>query len=356
MPKAAISDHLRRVWRLLDILPAPGEGKTKAQLNEELSHEFDVTLKTTERDLQFLLEEGFALTVPGKSYDGLKSKMVWQQALDKNLTMVRMMRTDNALAFHLIDQLAEKLLPPEVNTALAAVRKKAKDRLTERRSTEKKAAWAEKVQIVPEGFALQAPSLNNADILPNLQTALLRDLQIRGDYKKLGEDDAKEVVLEPRGLWQTGNLLYVVMTDPSQELGNQPYKHYRLDRFLSLEVTDLAIRSAPSFRLKEFLSDGGAQFAYGKTPLRFRAVAEKNVWKRLDETKLASNQTLKDIPGTSRKLIEADVIRSDHFMMWLLSHGPEIEVLEPASLREEVATKLKLAAAAYDAPVAPQKP
>ena len=108
MPKAAISDHLRRVWRLLDILPAPGEGKTKVQLNEELSHEFDVTLKTTERDLQFLLEEGFAVTVPGKSYDGLKSKMVWQQAPDKNLTMVRMMRTDNALAFHLIDQLAEK--------------------------------------------------------------------------------------------------------------------------------------------------------------------------------------------------------------------------------------------------------
>ena len=54
--------------------------------------------------------------------------------------------------------------------------------------------------------------------------------------------------------------------------------------------------------------------------------------------------------------IEADVIRSDHFMMWLLSHGPEIEVLEPASLREEVATKLKLAAAAYDAPAATQKP
>lgn len=358
MPKAAISDHLRRVWRLLDILPPPGEGKTKVQLNEELSHEFDVTLKTTERDLHFLEDEGFAKRENDKRYliDGTKPKQVWEQASDKNLTMVRMMRTDNALAFHLIDQLAEKLLPPEVNTALAAVRKKAKDRLTERRSTEKKAAWAEKVQIVPEGFALQAPSLNNADILPNLQTALLRDLQIRGDYKKLGEDDAKEVVLEPRGLWQTGNLLYVVMTDPSQELGNQPYKHYRLDRFLSLEVTDLAIRSAPSFRLKEFLSDGGAQFAYGKTPLRFRAVAEKNVWKRLDETKLAAIQKLTNIPGTSRKLIEADVIRSDHFMMWLLSHGPEIEVLEPASLREEVAAKLKLAAAAYDAPAATQKP
>jgi predicted DNA-binding transcriptional regulator YafY len=39
-------------------------------------------------------------------------------------------------------------------------------------------------------------------------------------------------------------------------------------------------------------------------------------------------------------------------MMWLLSHGPEIEVLEPASLREEVAAKLRKAAAAYDAPVA----
>lgn len=354
MPKAAISDHLRRVWRLLDILPAPGEGKTKVQLNEELSHEFEVTLKTTERDLQFLLEEGFAVTVPGKSHDGLKPKMVWQQASDKNLTMVRMMRTDNALAFHLIDQLAEKLLPPEVNTALAAVRKKAKDRLTERRNTEQKAAWAEKVQLVPEGFALQAPALNNADILPNLQTALLKDLMIRGEHASLRSGAPKPFLLEPRGLWMSGHLLYVVVTDPTQAPSADAYQYRRLDRFLSLEVTDIPIRPVPSFRLKEFLAEGGAQFVYGKAPIRFRARAEQNVWKRLDETKLAANQQLTPVPGTTQQLIEADLIESEHFMMWLLSHGPEIEVLEPASLREKVATKLRQAAAAYDAPAAPK--
>ena len=357
MPKAEISDHLRRVWRLLDILPTPGEGKTKEQLHDVLSQDFGtglkaVGLKTIERDLQFLQSEGFAKTVPRDFRDGTKPKMVWQQEAEKNLKLMDMLRTDGALALHLIDQMAEKLLPPEVNSALAPVRTKAKERLRIRRNSEQKAMWAEKVQIVPEGFALQAPALNSADILPNLQTALLRDLQIRGQYQKLGADTAKEVLLEPRGLWQSGNLLYVVMTDPAKPLGRDPYKHYRLDRFLSLEVTDFSIRPVPSFRLKEFLGEGGAQFAYGKAPLHFRARAEKNVWKRLGETKLAANQQLTPIRGTTQQLIEADVIPSEHFMMWLLSHGPEIEVLEPASLREEVATKLRKAAAAYDAPAA----
>ena len=353
MPKADIADHLRRVWRLLDILPPRGEGKTKAQLNEELAHEFSVSVKTTERDLQFLEREGFAVPGVRDFNDGTKPKQVWYQAPDKNLTMVRMMRTDNALAFHLIDQLAEKLLPPEVNSALAMVRTKAKERLRDRRNSEQKAAWAEKVQIVAEGFALQAPALNNADILPNLQTALLRDLQIRGQYQKLGAEGTKEEVLEPRGLWQSGNLLYVVVTEANKELRKTGYKHYRLDRFLSLEVTDLPIRPVPSFRLKEFLAEGGAQFVYGEAPIRFRARADQNVWKRLGETKLAANQQLTPIPGTTQQLIEADLIPSPHFMMWLLSHGPEIEVLEPASLREEVAAKLRQAAAAYAAPAAP---
>ncbi len=352
MPKADISDHLRRVWRLLDILPPRGEGKTKAQLNEELAHEFNVTVKTTERDLQFLEQEGFAIKGTRDFHDGTKPKQVWEQVPEKSLNLVRTLRTDGALALHLIDQMAEKLLPPEVNSALAMVRTKAKERLRERRNSEQKAMWAEKVQIVPEGFALQAPALNGADILPNLQTALLRDRQVHGQYQKLGAETAKEVVLEPRGLWQSGNLLYVVMTDPAKPLGKDPYKHYRLDRFLSLEVTELPIRALPSFRLKEFLSEGGAQFAYGKAPLRFRARAEKNVWKRLGETKLAANQQLTPIRGTTQQLIEADVVPSEHFMMWLLSHGPEIEVLEPASLREEMGAKLRKAAAAYEAPAA----
>ena len=350
MPKADISDHLRRVWRLLDILPPRGEGKTKAQLHEEIAQDFSVTVKTTERDLQFLEKEGFAITGVRNFHDGTKPKQVWHQAPDKNLTLVRMLRTDNALAFHLIDQMAEKLLPPEVNSALAMVRTKARERLRERRNTEQKAAWAEKVQIVPEGFALQAPALHGTEILPNLQTALLRDLQICGQYQKLGADSAKEEVLEPRGLWQTGNLLYVVVTDATKDLRKAGYKHYRLDRFLSLEVTDVPIRQVPSFRLKEFLAEGGAQFVYGKAPIRFRARAEQNVWKRLGETKLAANQQLTPIPGTTQQFIEADVIDSEHFMMWLLSHGPQIEVLEPASLRGEVAQKLRQAAAAYDKP------
>ena len=355
MPKAAISDHLRRVWRLLDILPPPGEGKTKTQLNEELSHEFDVTLKTTERDLQFLLEEGFAVTVPGKSYDGLKSKMVWQQAPDKSLTLHRMLQTDNALAFHLIDQVAEKLLPPEVKFALAKVRTKAKDRLRERRNIEQKARWAEKVQMVPEGFALQPPSLRAEDILPNLQTALLKDLMIRGEHASLRSGTPKPFFLEPRGLWMSGHLLYVVVTDPSQDLGPDAYQYRRLDRFLSLEVTEEPVRQT-SFKLQEFLGAGGSQFVYRHPTVHFRAKAARNVWSRLGETKIAPNQKLTATPDPEQMYIEADVIRSDHFMMWLLSHGPEIEVLEPASLREEVATKLKLAAAAYDAPAATQKP
>jgi len=66
----------------------------------------------------------------------------------------------------------------------------------------------------------------------------------------------------------------------------------------------------------------------------------------LVETPLAKDQQIERLDD-SQFLITADVLDTPQLLRWLSSHGPDIEVISPESLRNKLADHHRLAAQQY---------
>ena len=326
-------------------------------------HDWEVDPKTTQRDLEFLEQAGLAERRHARPdedadhRDGGRSAYRWFVAQGKDPNTLKLVNTEDALAFHLIEGMAEQLLPPEVTGALQSRREQARRKLERERNVDPRARWADKVRIVPEGFALQAPKLENREILRTLQVALLEERVITATHKTLHASGEREHRLEPRALWQSGTLLYVACTRAGKN--DLPPISWRLDRFTRIELTDDRI-SSRAFNLHEFLDQGGAQFAYGRRVVNFRAWAHPEVWKRLEETCINATQVLTDDDPTGDssppspdenggrwRHVSASVVWSEFFENWILQQGERLQVLGDADLRERITQRLKAALNAY---------
>ncbi len=369
MPKADIGKSLKRIWQLLELLPNQNSAATKAELHHRgcAVHGWDIDGKTTQRDLEFLEQAELAIRLnakPGENGDqrrGGRSGYRWAFAPGKDPNTLKLLRTEDALAFHLIEDMAERLLPPEVTVALSSRREQARRKLALERNVDPRARWTDKVRIVPEGFALQAPKLQNQEILRRLQAALLEERVIRARHRALHAREEREHLLEPRALWQSGTLLYVACTRAGKQ-DSHPIS-WRLDRFTHIEVT--AERIAPrAFDLQEFLDNGGAQFALGRESVELRAWAHPEVWKRLVETPINASMVLSTTDPTGRSVppaqagadgewrhLAATVIWSDFLENWILQQGERLQVLGSVALREKISARLEAALGAYRASV-----
>ncbi|MFM7067073.1 MAG: helix-turn-helix transcriptional regulator [Gammaproteobacteria bacterium] len=367
MPKADIGKSLKRIWQLLELLPHRQSAVPKRVLHQrgcEL-HGWGVDEKTTQRDLEFLEEAKLAVRLnarPGDDTDllqGGRSGYRWAAAPGKSPNTLKLVNTEDALAFHLIEGMAERLLPPEVSGALQSRREQARRKLEVERKVDPRARWADKVRIVPEGFALQAPKLENREILRKLQVALLEERVIKATHKTLHATEEREHLLEPRALWQSGTLLYVACTRAGKN-DREPIS-WRLDRFTRIELTEDRIDARP-FDLQTFLDQGGAQFANGRPRVEFRAWAHPEVWRRLAETPINATMLLSPEDPTGQSMppassgsngpwrhVSAEVIWSEFFENWILQQGERLQVLGDAALRARIVGRLRTALEAYQA-------
>jgi hypothetical protein len=86
------------------------------------------------------------------------------------------------------------------------------------------------------------------------------------------------------------------------------------------------------------------QFGNGK-PIRLSAWVSLNLAKILEETPLSADQKLS--PSGELFKLTATVTDSWQLTWWLMSQGPEIEVISPVALRRKIGAQLMEAAVRY---------
>lgn len=72
-----------------------------------------------------------------------------------------------------------------------------------------------------------------------------------------------------------------------------------------------------------------------------------NTRHHLSDTPLAADQLVYDGDDPDSCMLTASVMDSDMLRWWLLAMGPQVEVLEPVSLREEIRNMLQQALGRY---------
>jgi predicted DNA-binding transcriptional regulator YafY len=181
-----------------------------------------------------------------------------------------------------------------------------------------------------------APHAKTVDLLTD---AAIKQLQVLLRYRSLTDNKTKERVVEP----------YYVYFDPDgatlKLIGYDHLRHavipFSIDHIRTLRITDQRFTRPTNFDLRSYLVAHCFNGIHGE-PVTVRLRAYGTTARVFTERQFhPSQQTIESTSGSSDRgettTIEMRVAGGRGLVRFILSWSPDVEVLEPSALREEVA-------------------
>lgn len=323
-----MADALTRQWELLRLIPR--ERKiTVTELHRklcDLGHE--ASRRTIERDLE-ALSRVFAIECDDRS-----KPFGWRYRLNAQLLQIPGLSESEALSLILMEAYLKNLLPIAVAENLSPYFRAARERFGELNPDMPLQAWLNKVQVVHPGQPLLAPRID-PDIQRVVYEALLKNRQIEMEYQPAGAAGAKRYApVNPLGLVQQGSVVYLVATiyvyrDP---------RILALHRVRAAKLLEASAESPEGFGLQAYVQSGAFGFGEQDWWIDLVAVFKSGAGEHLLETPLSAEQQAERLaPGEVK--IGARVIYTPQLVRWLTGFGPDVEILAPEDLREEIAQR-----------------
>ncbi len=329
----------------MQVLPDAAKGEVSVS-TPEVHRKLSVRLidppvvKTVQRRLERLLDEGLV------EAEKRGTAWHWRKCAGAGGLAARtngMMTYDEALALQTLRRFSSQQIPALVADTLTSIFDVAEQRIEaahdERERRYRK--WADKVEVESGSFALKYPAVD-AEIFAEISQALFYEQQLDIVYRsRLKSDDGTPRTVHPLGLVHIGGLAYLVASVPRYP---NPAT-YRLDRVSAARMLPESFAYPRDFKLAEYVRQQ-RQFDFvveGEIglALRFRNGAGDH----LIETPLSDDQQI--VHGDKALEVRGTVLLSRRLRWWLRSFGPDVEVLAPAGLREELAHEARELAAMY---------
>ncbi|MCG3164577.1 MAG: hypothetical protein POELPBGB_00331 [Bacteroidia bacterium] len=173
--------------------------------------------------------------------------------------------------------------------------------------------------------------------------AIKNKLMVRFVYRKFWEDEESNRSAEPLALKEFKGRWYLIAKDKKDNL----VKSFGLDRIHELELTKAKFKPDAALNIAErFRNSFGVINPPDEKPQKIVLSFSTFQAKYIKSYPLHSSQ--KVISETKDECrIELYLLVTHDFVMELLSFGSEVEVLEPKSLRREIAKELKEALGYY---------
>lgn len=320
-----------RFLQILHLIPPFGRSVTVAELCRRLAeHGFEVSKRTVQRDLDSL-----AAVFP-LAGDGNYPRR-WSWAKDARRCDLPGLDVATALAFMQVEAHLQRLLPAAIVRELAPWFEQARCLL----DGESLGDWARRVRVLDPGQPLAAPRIDSA-VLAAVSAALLGAHALRLRYASRSRGACSEIEFHPLALVWHGPVAYLVglywnYDDP---------RHLALHRIRSAEVLqETPARVLPDFDLDAWLAEHMFDMPLGPDVV-LSAEISIDVAQHLEERPLSAEQTLAPLTA-QRYALRARVADTLQLRWWLLGFGDRVTVLEPASLRAELAETVARMAQAY---------
>jgi predicted DNA-binding transcriptional regulator YafY len=317
------NDTLLRLLAMLRLIPQHPRQITARELTERVEAEgFMISKRTVERDL-LSLSEVFPLLSNERS-----RPYGWSWSKDAGAFSLPGMSPLQALTLELAHDHLAALLPASLLGTLAPYFKCAEGVLASGDGVKKLACWRKKVAITPASQPLLPPNCPE-EIIEAVHSALLADQQLEISYTSREQSETKTYPVNPLGIVQRGAVTYLVAT-------LYDYTDIRLlavHRIKSALVLEKPARAPKKFDLAKYIGEGAFGFDESgeiKLVARFTAPAAEH----LRETPLSLDQQIDQVQADWVRL-QATVPDTAQLRWWLLGFGDQVEVLEPASLRDE---------------------
>ena len=328
-------ETLLRHWQTLRLIPRYPRKATAGEVCDALAEAgFSVGKRTVERDLQ-ALSRVFPL-----SLDDREKPYGWSWAQDAAAFDVPGVGANEALAFMMLRTYLGSLMPSSVQDHLAPYFKMAEQRLDTLVGHSSLSAWLKKVKVIEPTQPLLAPVIDR-QVEAVIQEGLLLGRQCQISYRRKDESEPESYPINPLGLVQRGKLMYLVCTIKTY----QDLRILALHRIQAAELLETKATKPSGFDLNGYLASGAFGWGAGKS-IKLKVLFDPEAGSHLYETPLSSDQriTPKD---DGRLQVTATVSDGKQLLWWLLGFGQAVEVIEPKSLRNEIATQLAEASAKY---------
>jgi len=163
-------------------------------------------------------------------------------------------------------------------------------------------------------------------------------------YQSLQATEPVTYDIYPYGLIEHRGSLYVVGWAPRRER----IQHWKIDRIEEVEVTPLQFERPAGFDLRQHLSKSFGVF-HGEGDVHVKVRFSPAVARYLQEGRWHPSQKLtKQRDGSL--LAEFDLSTTEEIKHWILSFGRHAEVLEPPTLRDDVAHEVEALQPKYGHP------
>ena len=328
-------ETLLRHWQTLRLIPRHPRKITAGDLCQHLGREgFTVGKRTVERDLQ-ALSRIFPLVSDERS-----KPFGWSWDKEAPAFDLPGLSTNEALTLLMAKEHLCSVMPSTTVQQLETYFRQAENRINSVPGHNALTTWMDKVRIVQPTQPLLAPDIKS-EVISTVQDALLNDRQCRVTYQKRGDTEGEAYPVNPLGLVQRGQVLYLVATIKT-------YLDVRLlaiHRILAAEpVESQSVRPA-GFNLDSYLASGAFGWGPGGA-IRLKVLFQPAVGSHLYETPLSEDQVI-TVETDSQLHVTATVQDTLQLLWWLQGFGDGVEVLEPQSLRERIFDHLSRAARRY---------
>lgn len=322
--------QLIRHWNLLRSLGARRMGATL----RELANDAGVSQKTILRDLDLLRTLGFPLT----DEIGHRGRKQWK--LDNAAGLPQLNFTlEEAAALYL----GRQFLEPLAGTYFFQGAQSAFQKI---RATFGDAALRH-LEKLAAAFYHKSHGLADYAEKGQLIDDLARAIEDRRltviTYQSLrATEPVTHYDVHPYGLVWHKHALYLI----AYSCDHAARRTFKVDRITVADVQGLQFTRPADFDLADFLIGSFGIFHSDGPPLRVVVRFSSTVARLLQEKSFHPSQQLTSQPDGSL-LAEYSLTTFEEFTSWLLSFGPQAEVLEPPSLRDTIAGSLQKALLQY---------
>jgi predicted DNA-binding transcriptional regulator YafY len=321
---------------LLRLLPTSGSGATARRLQEQLAEAgFPTTKRTVERDL-----EDLSTVFPiRKNEKSVPYGFSWNPASSFQASSVSVL---DALTLSLVRETLRPLIPSFMLGALEPRFEQASSKLSALSGKSAAGKWPRKVASVPAHLPMLAPKIDPA-CLACVQQALIEELQLTCTYYSAHRDLTSELVLEPLGMVQRGNITYLIATATPYE----DVRQFAVHRMSAVAVSQTPIRVIRDFDLKAYTASGAMQFGDNAGELiTLEAWVNEGLLRMLRETPLTDD--METMSSEDGGWIRVKVADSWELEWWLLSHTGSIAVQSPTELKERMIRRLQRGLGLYE--------
>ncbi|HZG87852.1 transcriptional regulator [Paenibacillus sp.] len=297
-------------------------------LARELAERCDTTERTIYRDLEALS----AMNVPvsnlghGKGY-----------AFVGNFSLYPLDWTDEeTLAFTMLPSILEhvqQLLPPGFSSAYEKVMAANRKEKAKRRDTIEDIA-----DIIQTGTPSHRDDAQHH--LFAIMQAALSQKTVEATYFTLSRNETKERKIDPYYLVPREQRFYLIgYCHSAQEI-----RTFRLSRFRRVSLTEQSFDKG-DFNIRQYMKHTWS-IERGDELITFKVKFAPNVARYIREEELFVRPKLTEMPDGGL-LFEVTVNHDREFLGWLSQYGPDAEIVEPQSYREQMRERLERWQAIY---------